>query len=128
MYCCFFRYLRAVPGFLLIVTLAVESVNLWLNDADLPLLIAVGGFAVASFFALLVEYVYPPFEGMFAFHNSKFLKSCKFFVSSLPGISAICYTSVQCFLQAQKTRNIFRHFCLNFSLCERGLWDFKVLF
>jgi len=56
--------LRAVPGLILIVAIAVGSVNLWLNDAQLPLLIAVGGILATSFFMLFVEYIYTPFEGV----------------------------------------------------------------
>ena len=61
---CIFRYLRIVPGFLLIVAIAVGSVNIWINDADLPMLIAIGGIVFTSFFMLFIEYVYSSFEGM----------------------------------------------------------------
>ena len=51
-----FRYLRTIPGIILIAALVIASLNLWLNEADLPVLVGAACFIVISLVVISIDY------------------------------------------------------------------------
>ena len=78
------RYLRIVPGILLVVAVSVAAVNLWMNDADLLLLLIVAGIIALSLLILFVEYVYSLYEG-----RSNRFRICQTFFKLVFGFVAL---------------------------------------